>query len=931
VTHLAWSFLGLGNGATFAALGLALVLTYRSSGVINFATGAQALYAGYTYKFLLEGKLFTVVPFLNLLGVDDDDSTISLGHNFSVAEALVLTLVISALVGALLYVLVFRPLRHAPPLAKAVASLGVLVVLQGAMANRMGTTPSIVKAIYPTDAWSWQGVNIPSDRVYFALTIVVLTVAITALYRWTRFGLDTRAVAESETGAYVSGISPDRIALLNWMLAGAVAGLAGILIAPLSPVVPSTYTLYVVPALAAAIVGRFQYLIPTVIAGIGIGMIQAWLIYLSGKYSWMPSSGVGEIVPLVVMLVALLVTGRAMPERGAVLRSHLGRAPRPRSYTLPIVSGAIIGSVALLVTHGGARVAVIVTLIYAVLALSLVVVTGYAGQVSLAQLALAGVGAFMLSYCSVDWGVPFPIAPLIAATAAAVVGVLVGLPALRLRGLTLGVVTLALSAGIEAIWFRNSDFVNSFGNNVKSPKLFGWDVGVGVGAAFPRREFGFMCLVVLVIVAFTVAKLRSSAFGSAMLAVRANERSAAGIGVNVVFVKVVSFAIASFIAGIAGCLLAYRQSIVTWESFAAILGLTIVSTAYLAGITSVFGGIQAGIIAAGGIVFFLVDKWFNVSGDTFIIVSGILLIITLMQNPEGIAAGGHELADKFAAWRARRKAAAVPSDEAAGEVAEAGTGALATAVIRTPPPADAPIVLEVDGLTVQYGGVVAVSETSLRVPAGGIIGLIGPNGAGKTSAIDAITGFVKASGTVTLDGARIDGLPTHQRVRNGLARTFQQLELYDDLTVEENVSAAAFGVKGEARRGAVQRALDLVGIGALRAREAGDLSQGQRQLVSIARACAASPQVILLDEPAAGLDTSESKWLGDRIRNISATGTGILLVDHDVALVLDICDYIYVLDFGEVIAQGDAASIRANRAVADAYLGHVHEAPVVTA
>jgi len=252
-------------------------------------------------------------------------------------------------------------------------------------------------------------------------------------------------------------------------------------------------------------------------------------------------------------------------------------------------------------------------------------------------------------------------------------------------------------------------------------------------------------------------------------------------------------------------------------------------------------------------------------------------------------------------------------------------------VTRTPPPADAPIVLEVEGLTVQYGGVVAVSDVSLRVPAGAIIGLIGPNGAGKTSAIDAVTGFAKASGSVTLDGTRIDGLPTHQRVRRGLARTFQQLELYDDLTVEENVSAAAFGVRGEARRGAVQRALDLVGIADLRGRDAGDLSQGQRQLVSIARACAADPKVILLDEPAAGLDTTESKWLGDRIRNISANGTGILLVDHDVALVLDICDYIYVLDFGEVIAEGDPAHIRANRAVADAYLGHAHEATTVTA
>src|SRR4029453_11950178 len=208
--------------------------------------------------------------------------------------------------------------------------------LQGLMAERMGTTPVSVAAIYPSERWTWQEMTVLSDRVYLALTVLGLTIVIGALYRWTRFGLDTRAVAESETGAYVSGISPDRIALLNWMLAGAVAGAAGILIAPLAPVVPNTYTLFVVPALAAAIVGGFQYLMPTVLAGIGIGMIQAWLVYLSGKYTWMPQSGVGEIVPLVVMLVALLITGRAVPERGTVLRTHLGRAPRPRSYTLPI-------------------------------------------------------------------------------------------------------------------------------------------------------------------------------------------------------------------------------------------------------------------------------------------------------------------------------------------------------------------------------------------------------------------------------------------------------------------------------------------------------------------------------------------------------------------------------------------------------------------
>src|SRR4029077_9721677 len=172
------------------------------------------------------------------------------------------------------------------------------------------------------------------------------------------------------------------------------------------------------------------------------------------------------------------------------------------------------------------------------------------------------------------------------------------------------------------------------------------------------------CLIVCVVVASGVALLRRSSLGSALLAVRAHERSAAGIGVNVVFVKVLSFAIASFIAGIGGCLLAYRQGIITWESFAALLGLSLVSTAYLAGVTSVFGGVQAGIIAAGGIVFFLLSEWIDLSGDAFIIISGALVIVTLMRNPEGLAAGGHELADKFAAWRQRRRGVAATTEAA---------------------------------------------------------------------------------------------------------------------------------------------------------------------------------------------------------------------------------------------------------------------------
>ena len=476
---LASSFLGLGNGGTYAALGLALVLVYRASGVINFATGAQALYAGYTYAFLRQGKLFLIIPGL--------PTTVDLDHEFGMPDALVLTLVISALLGALLYVLVFRPLRYAPPLAKAVASLGVLVVLQGLMSERMGTIPVSVEAIYPSNRWTWQGhvgavgPGVPGDHRRGPDAGHHRALPVDAVrprhprhrgirdrrVRQRHLARPHRAVELDARGSRRRrGRDPHRAACPRWCR---------------TPTRSSWC-----PALAAAVVGQFQHLIPTVIAGIGIGMIQAWLIYLSGQHSWMPQSGVGEIVPLVVMLVALLVTSRAVPERGTLLRTHLGRAPRPRSYLMPIVVGFVVGAVALLVTSGSARAAVITTFIFAILALSLVVVTGYAGQVSLAQLALAGAGAFMLSYLSVDWGVPFPIAPLLAATAAAIVGVLVGLPALRLRGLTLGVVTFALAFGIEAIWFRNTDLVDSFGNTVEQPEVFGIDLGVGAGEDFPR-------------------------------------------------------------------------------------------------------------------------------------------------------------------------------------------------------------------------------------------------------------------------------------------------------------------------------------------------------------------------------------------------------------------------------------------------------------
>jgi branched-chain amino acid transport system ATP-binding protein len=242
--------------------------------------------------------------------------------------------------------------------------------------------------------------------------------------------------------------------------------------------------------------------------------------------------------------------------------------------------------------------------------------------------------------------------------------------------------------------------------------------------------------------------------------------------------------------------------------------------------------------------------------------------------------------------------------------------------------------LDVTDLRVAYGGVVAVDRATFSVAEGQIVGLIGPNGAGKTSMIDALTGYhPPAAGAVRFDGKDITRLKADRRARQGLARTFQSVELFDDLTVEENLRVAAEPVglltpfadmflPHKDRGGETVRwAMDLLHLGDVADRMPTDLSHGQRKLVSVARALAQRPRLVLLDEPAAGLDSDESLGFGDRLRTVPAAGVSVLLVDHDMGLVLSVCDHVVVLDFGRIIATGTPAEIRANPAVVEAYLG----------
>jgi sulfate-transporting ATPase len=401
-------------------------------------------------------------------------------------------------------------------------------------------------------------------------------------------------------------------------------------------------------------------------------------------------------------------------------------------------------------------------------------------------------------------------------------------------------------------------------------------------------------------------------------------------------VKIVGFAIGSFIAGIGGTLLAYKQTNVTFQSFSVFAGLTVFSTAFLAGITSVSGGIVAGLISAGGILFLSLDRAVDI-GPWYAIASGLGVIITVIKNPEGVVGPIHHQLDERRQAKLRQ-AAGADAEPTVAEIEDAAMKATDaeptdTAVgVEATEPALLPAVpasraagghaaLHVAGLTVTYGGVTAVNDVSFSVPAGSITGLIGPNGAGKTTAMDAVCGFTSCRGVVELDGRTLRGLAPHQRARLGLGRTFQGLDLYEDLTVEENVVVGQYVAGPRASAEHLGAVLATLHLSAERERSVRELSQGQRQLVSVARALAGQPSVLLLDEPAAGLDSSESEWLATRLRAVRDSGVTVLLVDHDVNLVLGLCDEIHVLDFGSLIASGPPAEIRTDQAVTAAYLG----------
>jgi branched-chain amino acid transport system permease protein len=903
---LLFILLGLGPGALIAAISLGVVLTYRGSGVINLATGGVAMVGGYAYWALKTGQVA--------------------GVQMGTAPALVCSLVIVLIFGVLVEFIAFRPLRNAAPLAKLVSSLGVLLIAQAMVLLAFGNTPQPEPTILPQSIVHILGAVIPVDRFILTGIVIAMAAALAATYRWSRFGLATRAASENEVAAMLGGLSPRLLSLGNTLVASFIAGAVGILAAAITELDSETLPLQIVPALTAALIARFTSFGLACAAGIGLGIIESLIQYATSQ-TWFPQAG-GSAIPGVAELVIFLITvavmylrGASLPRRGDLVERSLPQAPRPTNLVRTTLIAGVVCAVALVVLPYDFREALINTMIGTVMALSLVVLTGFVGQISVVQLSLAGVAGFTISHLAVNAGIGFPVALIIGTAAALALGMVTAVSALRVRGVSLAVVTLAAAVAIQNFGFTNPTWGGGqTGSPVPEPHLLGLDLGPaahfrGLDGNQPSPIFGWVVLVLTLASCLLVAYVRRGTLGQRMLAVRSNERAAAASAINPRNVKLAAFAISAVIAGVAGSLYAYNFGSVSADRFAAVVALSLIAFAYAGGITLISGAAFAGLISTQALFPYALDKWFGLNGNWFLLFGGVILVITLIQNPDGVAGAFYRQTHRRPTFSPDLPEVALrpPEADAARERRRAAGRA----------GSDLDPVMAVRGLSVAFGGVRALTEVDLLVGRGELVGLIGPNGAGKTTFIDAVTGFVRHSGGVTLMGHDVAGHAPHAIAALGCARTWQGTDLFDDLDVRENLTVAAgSSVPPEE----IESVLTQMGLAPVAEAMPAELSEGQRKLVGLARAVVGRPELLCLDEPAAGMDTRESQALGRRLRELADQGQSTLLIDHDMGLVLGICDRVVVLEFGRVIADGAPDAVRRDPAVMAAYLGSAAEA-----
>ncbi len=671
---------GIGAGALYAMLGSGIVIAFRGSGVINFGHGAVAGYTAYTFDELREsGSLylpwFDPIPefgFLKTLKLNNIPVRIDIFDNVAfdnkpnLALTIFICLLMSAFLGLLMHFLVFRPLRNSPILGKVIGSIGVFLYLSSMIVVNFGGQnrgdegfSGFNNTAEPVRNFLGLGGTIPRSNFYLFGAAIVMAIIIWGLYRFTKFGIATRAAEENEKGAALLGYSPQFLAGANWVLASITAGVAGILF--IHKTQPAQIALFVVGGLGAALFGNLTSIPGATLGGLFLGMIASGGVELTTNDWWpsiLPGEGVRNFMPLLLIIVVLYLRGDKLPIRGSI---SIGRQPRAPS-TNNVAIGAI-GAVGIALLLSNIFVSkwesvLSTTLIAIVFMYSLTVLVGFLGQISLVQWSISGLAAYAMIRLMADgtkirdtdfvtntgWGWPTILAFFGAIVVAVICGLLIGLPALRIRGVQLAVVTIAAVIAIENLLLRNPPLMGDGSvsvNPTPKPSWFGQYVG-GFNPVTARNDywkFSLFLIITAALLGIAVANLRRGQIGRRFLAIRANERAASAAGINVANMKLLGFGISSGIAAIAGCLLAYKLPGLQETQFEVFGGLALLAFVYLGGITTIWGAIVGGCLMAGGLLpEFLGVHFESIDKGLINAVGAIGLIVNAkITNGEGIA------------------------------------------------------------------------------------------------------------------------------------------------------------------------------------------------------------------------------------------------------------------------------------------------------
>lgn len=552
--------------------------------------------------------------------------------------------------------------------------------------------------------------------------------------------------------------------------------------------------------------------------------------------------------------------------------------------------------------------------IYLLVAIGLNILTGYAGIPSLGHGALVAIGAYAAAITMVDYGWSFWPAAALALVLTSCVGLVMALPAFRLSSWYFALITLAFASVTSEMITEWSDLTHSFSGviGVPAPVILGHSLG--------SEELFWLTAAVNIIAFILVARLIKSRFGLGLAAIRDNPEAALSSGVSLGRLRIFAFLISAATAGIAGALFAVQKQVVTPDEFTIEFSIFFLVVVVLGGAGTVWGPVL------GALAFFALPELLEQLQGWRFVIYGILLLVIMLYAPQGLNGA------VAYGWQHFRKALGL-SPEPHVAPPPALSPEQATDVF------DTGVSLTIEGVGKHFGGVTALEDISIEIPAGTVHAIVGPNGSGKTTLLNLICGYYRLdSGRVTLGDVDITGKRPVAVARLGVGRSFQTPKLVDSLSTIENVllggygrarSSAleiAFGLPRYKRenshmRGIAMHFLEFVDLGERHAEPAGDLPHGQQRLAEIARALIGRPRILLLDEPAAGLSLDELKMLENLIRAIRDLGITVVIVEHHLELVANVCDHVTVLDQGRILASEDPQSVFEDERVVQAYMG----------